>query len=164
MKAIYGTMIATILLAVSAAGVAADKAAATAPVAVGGTVCHLDIAGSDLMQYDKREFKVAGDCAEIELTLKHTGKLPAAAMGHNWVLTKDTDAAAVAQDGIAAGIANDYVKPGDTRVIARTAIVGGGQSVTIRFPTSPLKKGGSYTYECTFPGHNAIMHGKLIFG
>lgn len=34
-----------------------------------------------MMQYDKKELTVAGDCAEVELTLKHTGKLPAAAMG-----------------------------------------------------------------------------------
>ncbi len=116
------------------------------------------------MQYDSNELKVTGDCAEIELTLKHTGMLPATTMGHNWVLTKDTDAAGVAHDGIAAGISNGYIKTGDTRVIAHTGVVGGGQSVTIIFPTSPLKKGESYTYVCTFPGHNALMHGKLTFG
>jgi azurin len=161
MKAIGGMMIAAVLLAVSAAGVAADKAP---PAAAGGKVCQLEIAGNDLMQYDKTELKVAGDCAQVELTLKHTGKLPAATMGHNWVLTKDADAAGVANDGLAAGINNNHVKPGDTRVIAHTAVVGGGQSVTIKFPMSLLKKGEGYTYECTFPGHNALMHGKLIFG
>ena len=160
MKA-FGSVIIAALLAISAAGAGADKAA---PGAVGGTVCQLEIAGNDVMQYDKKELKVAGDCAYVELTLKHTGKLPQATMGHNWVLTKDSDATGVAKDGLAAGIINNYVKPGDTRVVAHTAVVGGGQSVTIKFSTSLLRKGEGYTYECTFPGHSTLMHGKLVFG
>ena len=47
---------------------------------------------------------VAADCTEVKLTLKHTGKLPAAAMGHNWVLVKTADrqnASAAAKDHLA---------------------------------------------------------------
>jgi azurin len=151
--------------AVAATKAAAANAAAVATPATGGAkVCKLDIAGNDLMQYDKKELRVAADCAQVELTLRHTGKLPATAMGHNWVLVRDADAMGVANDGLAAGIKNNHVKPGDKRVIAATQVVGGGQTTTIRFPTSLLKKGEGYTYECTFPGHNAIMKGKLIFG
>ena len=126
-------------------------------------VCKLDIAGTDQMQFDKKELVVAPDCTEVELTLKHTGKLPAAAMGHNWVLAKTADVAAVATDGIGAGIANDHVKKGDTRVIAFTKVIGGGQTTTVKFKTSLLTKGGAYTYFCSFPGHSAIMKGVLKF-
>src|SRR6187455_3635037 len=124
-------------------------------------VCKVDVAGNDQMQYDKKEISVAADCTQIEVTLKHAGKLPAQAMGHNWVLAKSADAAGVASDGIGAGFANDHIKKGDTRVIAHTKIVGGGQSASVTFPMSALKKGESYTYFCSFPGHSALMKGTF---
>ena len=52
-------------------------------------VCKVDIAGTDQMTFDKKEIAVAADCTEVEVTLKHTGKLPVQAMGHNWVLDQD---------------------------------------------------------------------------
>lgn len=140
------------LLAVAGNAFAADK------------VCKLEISGNDQMQFDKKELAVAADCTQVELTLKHTGKLPAQAMGHNWVLSKTADMAGVASDGIGAGFANDHIKKGDTRAIAHTKIVGGGQSTSITFPTSVLKKGESYTYFCSFPGHSSLMKGVLKFG
>ena len=127
-------------------------------------VCKLEIAGTDQMTFDKKELVVAPDCTSVELTLKHTGKLPAQAMGHNWVLSKTSDVAAVASDGIGAGFANDHIKKGDTRVLAHTKIIGGGQSTTVTFPTSALTAGGAYTYFCSFPGHSAIMKGTFKFG
>jgi azurin len=126
-------------------------------------VCKVDIAGTDQMQFDKKEIVIAPDCTDVELTLKHTGKLPAAAMGHNWVLVKTPDVAPVATDGIGAGLANDYLKKGDTRVLAHTKVVGGGQSTSVKFKTSLLTKGGAYTYFCSFPGHSSIMKGVLKF-
>jgi azurin len=127
-------------------------------------VCKLEISGSDMMQYDKKELKVAKDCTQVELTLTHSGKLPATAMGHNWVLVKGSDAGAVASAGLSAGPTNNYVDPTDKRVIAHTKLVGGGESSSVTFPVSALKAGESYTYECTFPGHNGIMTGKLTIG
>jgi azurin len=127
-------------------------------------VCKLEIAGNDAMQYDKKELDAAGDCTQIELTLTHTGKLPAAAMGHNWVLVKTADVTTVANAGMAAGLPNNYLTPGDPHVIANTKVIGGGQSTTITFPTSKLTKGGDYTFMCTFPGHYVIMKGSFKFG
>jgi azurin len=127
-------------------------------------VCKLEIAGNDAMQYDKKELDVAGDCTEVDVTLTHTGKLPAAAMGHNWVLVKTADVTAVANAGMSAGLASNYLTPNDPHVIASTKIVGGGQSATVSFPTSKLTKGGDYTFMCTFPGHYVIMKGTLKFG
>jgi azurin len=127
-------------------------------------VCKVDIASTDQMTYDKKEIAVAADCTQVEVTLHHTGKLPAAAMGHNWVLAKTADAQAVANDGLSAGVANDHIKKGDARVIAHTKVIGGGESATVSFPTSALKKGEAYTYFCTFPGHIALMKGTFKFG
>jgi len=140
------------LLAVAGTAFGADK------------VCKLEITGSDQMQYDKKELSVAADCTQVELTLHHGGKLPAQAMGHNWILAKTADMAGIASDGASAGFANDHIKPGDARVIAHTKIVGGGQSTSVTFPTSVLKKGEAYSFFCSFPGHWSIMKGAFKFG
>jgi azurin len=126
--------------------------------------CLLDISGNDQMQYDKQTLTVPASCKEVTLTLHHTGKLPREAMGHNWVLVNAADFDAVANAGLGAGLANDYVASGDKHVLAHTKTIGGGQTTSITFPTSILKPGGDYRYLCSFPGHNALMRGTLKFG
>jgi azurin len=137
--------------------------AVVVPAQAAGKTCKLAIAGNDMMQFDKKELKVPADCAEVELTLKHSGTLAAATMGHNWVLTKTADVQAVSTAGMGATLKNNYVPAGDKRVIAHTKIVGGGESTSVKFPTSALTKGGDYTFFCSFPGHAALMKGKLVF-
>ena len=134
------------------------------PSAGSGKVCPLDIAANDMMQFDKRELRVATTCLQVALTLRHSGKLTVQTMGHNWVLVRDADAAGVTSDGLAAGVKNDYVRPGDPRVIAHSKVVGAGQSDTVWFSTEALKSGESYTFECTSAGHSTVMKGKFIFG
>jgi azurin len=134
------------------------------PAFAADKLCALAIAGNDLMQFDKKEMTVAPDCTQVKVTLTHTGKLPAAAMGHDWVLVKTEDVSAVANAGAAAGLSNNYVQPGDKRVVAATKVVGGGESTSVTFPVAALQKGQSYTYLCTFPGHNALMKGTLTIG
>ena len=136
----------------------------SAPAAAADAACKLEIAGTDSMTYDKKELAVPATCKEVTLTLHHSGQLPAAAMGHDWVLVNTPDFNAVVNDGAGAGVANNYIKPGDKRVIAHTKIVGGGQSDTITFSTATLKAGGDYSFLCSFPGHNALMRGKFTFG
>ncbi len=125
--------------------------------------CKLEITGTDGMQYDKKELVIPADCTEVEVTLKHSGKLPANAMGHNVVVSKSADMSAIVGDGMGAGLASDYVKKDDARVIAHTKVVGGGQSTSVKFPTSKLKKGEAYSFFCTFPGHSSMMKGTLKF-
>ena len=129
-----------------------------------GDPCLLDISGNDQMQYDKQTLTVPASCKEVTLTLRHTGKLPREAMGHNWVLVNAADFNAVASTGMSAGLGNDYVAPGDKQVLAHTKTIGGGQTTSVTFPTSILKPGGDYRYLCTFPGHNALMRGAFKFG
>ena len=83
-------------------------------------------------------------------------------MLHNWVLVRRADMSAVATAGMKAGREHDYRPPGDARVIAATPVIGGGQSATIRFPTSALQAGEAYAFFCSTPGHNVIMRGQLV--
>jgi azurin len=157
MKSIRKTTAAAILLASPALLLLCTPAAAA-------DACKVEITGNDSMQYDKKELDVPASCKEVTVTLHHSGKLPAAAMGHNWVLVNTPDLTAVATAGMGAGLASDYVQPGDKRVLAHTKIVGGGQTASVTFSTAGLKPGGAYSYLCTFPGHNALMRGKFKFG
>ncbi|HUN24962.1 MAG TPA: azurin [Steroidobacteraceae bacterium] len=138
--------------------------AALAPVHAAGRLCKLEISANDLMRYDRKELHAAADCTVIQVKLTHTGKLPASAMGHNWVLVESKDLEGVANAGAAAGFTENYLAPGDPRIIAATRLIGGGQSTTVTFPASRLKLGRSYMYLCTAPGHNALMRGIFHYG
>ena len=142
--------------------VAVPAAFLGAPAQAAGKTCQLAISANDQIQYDKKQLTITADCAQVTLTLTHTGKLPATSMGHDWVLVKADDLAGVANDGLTAGAGNGYVKPNDARVIAHTKVVGGGESTSVTFATAALKKGQQYKYLCTFPGHNALMNGDFI--
>jgi azurin len=137
---------------------------AFAPLSHAAKTCELSIDGTDAMQFSKQSLAVAADCTEVKLTLKHTGKLPANAMGHNWVLTETSVMQAVATAGMSAGLPNHYVPKDDKRVLAHTKVIGGGETTSVTFPTTALKKGGDYTFFCSFPGHWSVMKGKLTFG
>jgi azurin len=134
------------------------------PLVARADPCKVEISGNDLLQYDRKELAVPATCREITVTLHHAGKQPREAMGHDWVLVKTADLAAVDQAGLAAGLADNYVKPGDQRVLAHTRVIGGGETTSVTFPASILRQGGDYSYLCTFPGHSALMHGKFRFG
>ena len=47
---------------------------------------------------------------------------------------------------------------------AERFLTGGGQSTEVMFPTSRLRRGGAYTFFCSFPGHWNMMKGTLVFG
>ncbi len=98
----------------------------------------------------------------IEIKLTHTGKLPVTAMGHNVVIAATADLQPIATDGQKAGAAANYVAAGDKRAIAHTPLVGGGASTSATFAGSALKAGGDYTFFCSFPGHWALMKGKVV--
>ena len=124
--------------------------------------CATTVESNDQMQFNVTSISVPKACSEFTVTLTHTGKLPKAAMGHNLVVTSTADMAGVAADGMQAGIDNDYVKPEDTRVIAASKVIGGGETTTITIPVSQLKADESYSFFCSFPGHSAIMKGEVI--
>lgn len=124
--------------------------------------CAATIDGNDAIQFNLSEMTVSSSCESFTLTLKHVGTLASNVMGHNWVLTTTADYEAVAMAGQAAGMDNHYVPAGDARVIAATAIIGGGEETSVTFDASALEPGGDYTYFCSFPGHYVLMKGKLV--
>jgi azurin len=124
--------------------------------------CDLTIDSNDAMQFSTKELVVEKDCKDVKITLKHTGKLPKSAMGHNIVITSDKDMQAVVTDSLKAGLAKEYLPPeGDARVIAASKLIGGGETTTASFKVSALKAGEAYKFFCTFPGHSGIMNGVL---
>lgn len=124
--------------------------------------CTISLDGNDRMQFDKKSVTVSAGCRTVTVELKHSGALPATAMGHNVVITAAGDVAAVAQAGIAAGAAGKYVPANDQRVIAHTDVIGGGATTRVTFPGNRLRAGGDYAFFCSFPGHSAIMRGTLV--
>ena len=102
--------------------------------------CTQTIEGNDLMQFNLKEIKVAGDCTSLKLTLKHVGKANKTAMGHNWVLAETKNLDKIVQDGAKAGAAKDYLDPKSAGLIAHTKMLGGGQSDTITIDLTKLKK------------------------
>ncbi len=131
---------------------------ASAEEAVPETV-SLTIEGDDMMKFNLKELKVkAGQ--KVSLTLKHVGKMPKAAMGHNWVLLKPgTDIQAFGMASMNAKD-NDYI-PQDKadQIIAYTKTLGGGEETTITFDAPAA---GYYKFMCSFPGHYATMQGDFI--
>ncbi len=121
--------------------------------------CKVELEASDSMQFNKKEITVSSKCKKVTVNLKHTGKLPKTAMGHNFVLSLTSDSPAVISAGMKAGPGGDYTPKG-AKVIAASELIGGGKSTSVTFTTP--KKGGDYTFVCTFPGHSAIMRGKFI--
>jgi azurin len=143
------------LIAFTAAGLLMSAAAMAADQ------CSTDIEGNDQMKYDKASITVPASCKNFTVTLKHPGKMPKSAMGHNWVLTTAADEQSVVVEGMAAGPANDYIKADNPKIIAHAKMVGGGETSSVTFPVSKLKAGEQYKYFCTFPGHAPLMNGAL---
>jgi len=116
------------------------------------------IESNDQMRFNLSEITVKQG-QTVVLTLKHVGKLPKAAMGHNWVLLQpDTDLATFAMKSMKARD-NEYVPTEAPEVVVNTILLGGGEETTIEFD-APAP--GIYSFICSFPGHYALMQGTFI--
>ncbi|HET6632272.1 MAG TPA: azurin [Rhodanobacteraceae bacterium] len=146
--------------ATTTAAAAAGAAASDKPTAVVND-CGTEIEANDAMQYNVSSIVVPSSCSDFKITLKHTGTLPVASMGHDVVITKKSDMAGVDADGAAAGLDKGYVKPDDPRVIAHTKLIGGGETTSVSFPVSKINGDGPYVFFCSFPGHSVLMHGPI---
>jgi azurin len=116
------------------------------------------ITGNDMMQFNKKEILVkAGE--KVKITLKHMGKMDKNVMGHNFVLLKSgVDMMAF---GVKAATAKgtEYIPDDGADVIAHTKLIGGGETAVVEFDAPAA---GIYDFLCSFPGHYALMKGKLI--
>ena len=112
---------------------------------------------NDKMQYDLSEIDVY-EGQTVILTLHHTGTMPKAAMGHNFVLlTQGTEISSFADEAMKAR-ENDYIPTDKSNIIANTGLIGGGETTEVTFK-APEK--GTYDFLCSFPGHYSIMKGKF---
>lgn len=134
----------------------------TASAAHASPSCVVKLKGNDAMQYDLKTATVSASCPKITIELTHTGKMAAQVMGHNVVISQTADMAAVNAAAMKAGAAAGYAPKGEAKVIAATPMIGGGASTKTTFAGSKLKAGGDYSFFCSFPGHAALMKGKLV--
>lgn len=139
----------------SAASAASEVAA---PAAADN--CAATVESNDQMQFNTKDIQVSKSCKEFTITLKHTGTQPKEGMGHNIVISKDSDQEGVLTDGADAGAAADYVKANDARVIAHTKLIGGGEEASLTLDPTKLAD-GNYKFFCSFPGHVALMSGTV---
>lgn len=126
--------------------------------------CSTEIHGTDQMTFDKSEIVVPASCKQFKVTLKHPGNLPKEVMGHNWVLSQTADMQGILSDGAAAGVGSGYLKADDSRIIAHTRLLSGGEEDSVVFDTAKLKGDGDYQFFCSFPAHSVLMKGRLKFG
>lgn len=139
----------------------AATAEASGPAAVVAD-CSTTIEGNDALKFNVGSITVPASCSDFTINLKHVGQMPAAAMGHNVVVSKLSDVTGVDADGMGAGMANSYIKAGDPRVIAHTKVIGGGESTSVTFAVSKIQGDGPYEFFCSFPGHEAAgMKGSI---
>ena len=75
---------------------------------------------------------------------------------------KPADVDAAAQAGIKAGPTKNYVDEEGGKVIAHTKLIGGGEKTDVTFKTDVFEAKGDYDFFCSFPGHYAVMRGKVI--
>jgi azurin len=134
---------------------------ATMHVQTALAACEFDIEVGDGLWFSMKEMVVESSCKDVTVNLSHTGQLPVNAMGHNWVLSQATDVQRIATDGLPAGVDQGYLKPNDSRVIAATKLIGGGESASVTFSLEGLDPNGDYQYFCSFPGHWAAMKGAF---
>lgn len=139
---------------------AAEAAPADAAEAPAAGNCAATVESNDNMQFNTKDIQVSKACKEFTITLKHTGTQPKASMGHNLVIAKAEDMDGVFKDGVGAAD-TDYVKPDDARVVAHTKLIGGGgEEASLTLDPAKLAD-GEYKFACTFPGHGALMNGKV---
>ncbi|OFT03833.1 azurin [Neisseria sp. HMSC31F04] len=138
------------------------SAAAATDKAPAANACEAVVESDDAMNFNTKELVIdKTNCKEFKVTLKHTGKMPKSAMGHNIVISKAEDTKGVLADGASAGVDADYVKAGDARVVAHTALIGGGEETSVTIDTSKFADGGKYEFYCSFPAHSSQMHGNV---
>jgi len=123
--------------------------------------CKLVVSASDMMRFDTNEINIDNNCNKFVITLKHSGNLPINAMGHNIVFleTKNLQKI-VSKINMSHGIENGFI-PDMEEVLFKSIMIGGGQETTFELDLNVFNRGGDYMFICSFPGHFALMQGKL---
>ncbi|MCP1441943.1 azurin [Pseudomonas sp. GGS8] len=123
--------------------------------------CKTTIDSTDQMSFNTKAIEIDKSCKTFTVELTHSGSLPKNVMGHNLVISKEADMQPIATDGLSAGIDKNYLKEGDTRVIAHTKVIGAGEKDSLTIDVSKLDAAGKYGFFCSFPGHISMMKGTV---
>lgn len=123
-------------------------------------LCNATIHADDRIRWDTPEIKIdKTTCQVFSITLIHDGHLDKSVMGHDLVLTKESDKDELVKELIFKK-EDDYLSD-DPRIIAHTKLIGGGQMATVELDVSKLQEGETYSYFCSYPEHAGLMMGKL---
>ena len=123
--------------------------------------CEIVISGSDMMKYDTSEINIDKKCDKIIVTLKHSGNLPVNVMGHNILFLETKNLQMITSKvNMSHGIENGFI-PELSEVLLKSEMIGGGQETTFEIDPKVFKSGVEYMFICSFPGHYALMKGKL---
>ena len=115
------------------------------------------ITGNDQMQYSVTAFEVQSG-EPVTLVLENAGSMPKEAMGHNFVLLQTGSSVPDFAQKTMTAKENDYIPAEAPEILAKTRLLGPGESDTLTFTAPPA---GSYPYLCTFPGHFGVMQGVM---
>ena len=121
----------------------------------------VSITADDKMMYGTTSFEVKSG-TKVKVFLKNVGMIPKIAMGHNFVLlAKGETAFGFGPQVIVNGGTheNGFIpSKGKEKILAHTKMLGPKEEDSVIF-TAP--EPGEYEYLCTFPGHFALMRGKM---
>jgi azurin len=136
----------------------ATDATAAAPAANG--VREIEITADAPMTFSVAEIRAqAGEKLRVAFT--NLGRMPKQAMAHNLVVLVPMDDAAVnALAQSAAANTPEYLPADAAKIVVHTRLLGPKETDTIEFAAPATA--GMYPFVCTFPGHAALMRGKLI--
>jgi len=109
------------------------------------------------MHYDVDVIKL-NQGQKVTVTLDNVAPEDAAAMKHNFVVTKEADAKDVARKGMQSGKDNNYLPDNKEKVLAYTEVVDQGKQTKVEFT---LDEKGTYKFICTYPGHYPTMQGTI---
>ena len=132
--------------------------ATTTPSSV---MCQVVLTTDDAPRFNVPQIDIPFACLTFTVILKHTGRLPKSATGHNWVLVATQKVNGVTHDGSKAGVSQHFIKPNDERIIAFIPIVGRGETAEVSFSTALLLPDESYTFLSTVDGQSAVMRGVV---
>jgi len=136
----------------------AQTAASSAPA----IACEMSVRVDDSLRFKPDVIEIPSQCSAFKVVLRHFGRLPRVASPRNWVLVKSVDADGVARTGVQAGAENDFVVPGDDRVLASSEVIGRDEKVEINLPVQALVPGDTYTFLSTIPGFSPALRGSLV--
>jgi azurin len=123
--------------------------------------CKIDISGSDMMKFDTNEINVDKNCEKFVVNLKHSGNLPVNAMGHNIVILESKNLQKViSKINMSHGIDKGFM-PEMEEVLFKSKMIGGGEETSLELDPNVFSSEKEYIFICSFPGHFALMKGKL---